>query len=360
MNVIKYIERRFLPLVLVPLAILFIGLRFKVGPDFFNYTEMFNELSLRSSGNIIFNIIAFSFKSLGFNFQITFLIYAFFTSIGIMKLASLLKTGYKNQIFIFVIIFLAILPSSLNIIRQAAAIPFLLIATFYLSKNNLKTYIFYSVVATLLHKTSIILVILSPLYICNKRIKHNNSQIIVISSILVLTTFIDVSGFINQVLSYSKATLSYTTMGRFSAKANDSARWIISFKMFLLVILAILVNKVKNINNNEKQVLIKAILLCSVFLALSVQINILGRLYLFYRPLIALAMTLIIFNTLKNKNIGIVSSVFASVLLCLMSLYTAYKKESAMRHYSINFCLFDKPCPQNFFGEHEKAKRWTQ
>lgn len=135
------------------------GLRIDVGTDFPNYIYLYKKLTSLyynydfqiEPGFYIINVLT---KAMFDDVHMLFFIMAIVT-----VMPSYLIAKKSSSLVIMVVFLCTIYLYSFSIVRQMAAISILLIASYYLLENKIKTSIFWVAIACLLHYSSLIFLI---------------------------------------------------------------------------------------------------------------------------------------------------------------------------------------------------------
>ena len=175
--------------------LLLIGLRYKVGTDYLGHIGIYNDFSNRSfdsiltgSGDIgsklIIGLAAHTFN----DFKIIFWVYGLMTLYPIYKINK--NSDFKYLAYSTLVFNLTVLPVSLNIIRQGAAMSFALLAFDYLRNNKSMLKIVVSMaIAVMLHPSALLMVpflVLYRLFGKRKDKKFQVSMLIVVFGISLL------------------------------------------------------------------------------------------------------------------------------------------------------------------------------
>lgn len=161
----------FIMITLLILTILFSGLRYGVGVDYFSYNNLFNAIGVGGYAPVEIGFVTLSsfFLSLGFKTQFLFLLYA---SIIVALFINFYKK-YSSYPILSIVLFI-LMPiffmSSFNGIRQFMAISLFLFALQYLINRKLFQYTLAISVAAMFHQSALLML---PLYF----IIHNRPSI---------------------------------------------------------------------------------------------------------------------------------------------------------------------------------------
>jgi len=194
--------------------VFFIGLRYEVGGDWLNYKEIYFDLAkanflealLYATDPLfgIFNWLAAklyladgsSFGPLNWRDNIVHgyllvnVFSAFLFSIGLIKFCFSLP---RPILAIVVAVPYLIIVVSMGYVRQGAALGLIMYGTTYLSDNNIRKFIFFILIAALIHKASLIMLPLS-IFISTRNkffLFLGISLLAVVSGIILLESYIE-------------------------------------------------------------------------------------------------------------------------------------------------------------------------
>lgn len=169
---------------------LFIGFRYKVGVDWYNYLHFYESSKYSGlkfifiEGDPAYNIL--NYIGHFFNYYDTFFVNAV---CGFIVLFFLMKSALKLEKYWLVLLIYFpyhILVVSMNYTRQAVAISISLWAFFKLLENKFIQFIFLIVLAALFHKTAIALLLFLPVIIFSNLEKYKNLNVFYFSLSLIL------------------------------------------------------------------------------------------------------------------------------------------------------------------------------
>lgn len=208
-------EKKYLVLAVLPI-ILLSGFRFDVGTDYmFRYYPDFKSIQ---AGKIPYNLeigylaivkICMMFSN---NFQVIVLT----TSVFIYGLLMLQMFKYSSSIELSLLVFIlgGFYFDSLNIVRQYMAIMLLIFCMYEIVKGRLKSSVLYLILATLLHNSALIFVII---YIpCILKYSYKNIFKVLALGLVSVTLFkpiMEVLASGTRFIVYFKGELSYYTQG---------------------------------------------------------------------------------------------------------------------------------------------------
>lgn len=181
--------RGFFAFMTVFLPSLFVGLRYGIGTDYFNYLEIYNTINNSGKSKIdeeiiywVINKIAATF---GWDFNVVLFIVALITTLFIY----LALRKYKNEINIGLGMFIYMMTfyqKSYNITRQMAAVAILLYAVEYIQKRKLWHFTLFNAIAMGFHSTALLFY---PLYFLNWLYgspKHKLLRIISFTGLIII------------------------------------------------------------------------------------------------------------------------------------------------------------------------------
>jgi len=136
--------------------VLFIGLRYRIGPDYFSYQEIYQDISIREDLELFFYGVIAVFNSFKLDF-IYFLLFIAVLSIGI-KFYTFNK--YSPYFFLSLMIALPIsLLGDMGQIRFSLAIAVLWLSIPYCLERNLIKFLLVVLAACIMHNSAIVFVI---------------------------------------------------------------------------------------------------------------------------------------------------------------------------------------------------------
>ena len=207
------LENFFLIVCFTLLFVLFIFRDYTVGTDLKNYLirflkigeTPFNELWDLSNhysfefGFTLLNKFIYMIFPSTFSFMV---VSSFFTLIGFYHFINKFS---KNKLLSFYIFFtFSMATNSMNTIRQYMAISLLLFSIDYLLSRDLKKYLIFVILATTIHSSSIIFVVLYPLINC---LKFNVLDKKSIYLLLIFVAFFSLGGF--EIIKYIMSFTSF-------------------------------------------------------------------------------------------------------------------------------------------------------
>src|SRR5699024_373016 len=158
------VKKIFLMMFILFIPSFFAGIRYGIGTDYNNYSDIFTAIHTGVGNNpteIGYTILNAVVGKLGGNVQIVFFIMSFLT----MLFTYLFLYEYKNSLSVGIgmIVFMIMLyNSSFNMVRQALAITISLYAMKFIDNYKPKHYSFFILLAMTFHAGAIVML---PLYI---------------------------------------------------------------------------------------------------------------------------------------------------------------------------------------------------
>ncbi|MFW6025648.1 MAG: EpsG family protein [Candidatus Woesearchaeota archaeon] len=191
----------FTSMLIILFIILFVGLRYETGADYYSYVKHFNKTNSISFSHILsqriepgFLLINYIIKNTLHNHIFLFLFIAL-ASIGV-KYKFCLNYSYYIFIPIFYYFSYSFLPLEMGQIRHALSIGILLISVRYIIQNNFYKFAFWVLIATTIHYSSIVFILT---YFFNK-IKLNRKRIIVIFIIAIIIGMVNINNITIEML----------------------------------------------------------------------------------------------------------------------------------------------------------------
>ena len=157
----KFLQK-FVVLLSFLLILLVIGLRFEIGVDYAGHVNLYNSFVGESfaeiwshSGDIGTKLIIGGAASAGFDVKLIFWIYGLLTLYPIYKINK--NSGFKYLALSTLVFNLTILPACLNIMRQGAAMSFVLLAFDYIRHGSkIRKILSWMIIAVILHTSALL------------------------------------------------------------------------------------------------------------------------------------------------------------------------------------------------------------
>jgi len=149
--------------ILVLIIFIVVAFRYMIGWDYDSYINKFdtveeNDIYMETS----FVYLCLILRHFGFDYQMLFLIYALITMFFIYKAADYYVNNATLYWGLYLLYPMGML-YSMGQIRQAAAIAIFLWSTKYIVENKFFQYVFYVLLATMIHNSAVILIMVYPM-----------------------------------------------------------------------------------------------------------------------------------------------------------------------------------------------------
>ncbi|KAF5074568.1 EpsG family protein [anaerobic digester metagenome] len=234
--------RRLETLFPILLFTLVFGLRYDVGTDYINYLELYQ------TGNGI-NRLEFGFRFILDLFAGTGLHYSFFFLFFAGLQIYLLYLSFKDEQWlypwlVFILFTGGFFLSWMNVIRQSIAVVFFIYAIKYIEEKRFWNYVFICLLASLFHKTGLVLIVFYPILKNGKDyFKNIDFQLLAIFIVIILY-YSDLN--IERLFSFVYETFAnlfhydnYTIEGAIKniKKGNTGLGFIVSLLIDIIIIL---------------------------------------------------------------------------------------------------------------------------
>lgn len=307
-----------------------------VGTDTYNYYGIFRRaLSCHSFSEML----SMSDMEIGFQFyaylcsRITSEPFIYFGFMQVLTLVPIYKSIIESNnsisfgLFIYYFLFYNM---SLNISRQSIAVSFVLLAMVYLLKGNKKSYIIYSLLAVLFHKTAILSFLMYGIYyFCGKYdIKRQMyiyilTMVCFIAAVYIILTYTNI---LNYIIGQREVYSNYIKeVGESSVSKSSLIMYVIfSFLIYLPA------KKTRNIASNYVFVLS---ILSTLMLFLSVISPPFGRLGIYFTICYVISIPYVLSNsiiriTYKKSIIAVIYKLFVIALIFIMWYFSIIMKGS--------------------------------
>jgi len=340
---------------------LFSAFRYNIGADYLQYSFGFQEIL---SGNEFFILgsdlfhLALVYLSgyLELNFQFVIAIYSFLT-------ALFFYNGFqyyaKNnlQIIIITLFYITFLYyTGMNGIRQILAVGIFLYGSRYIIEKKFLIYLLFIFFATAVHKSAAFLL---PLYFLGK-IKLNIFVIFFMISLMSLFLIINPIHYIEiLMIKLNIPFVVYFDYGRFGEQPSVYSKIITFVSILMLLFLRILDRK-----DLLQNIVFNFMLLMMIIKVIALNMDVMGRLSLYFRPFNILFFVYIIIFFINNKpsmkNFIITSSVIAIFFLAIFQLYIIANKSNAYEQFAFNLSVYGKNNIIQVFGNHKLVKEWEK
>ncbi|ARU88045.1 EpsG family protein [Pseudomonas sp. M30-35] len=333
-----------------------VAFRFNIGSDYLGYVVLFDQYERMWPKDFGFYAIASILNFGGLNSQALFVFYAVVTCLfNALAVNKFSKLGGTFGLLSFVFFALMLFPS-LNVIRQAAAAAIIFYALYFACERRWLIYLSLIVMASTFHLSALLMVFVIPYFFVD--FKKNTCLLLYLVPIFFV--YVDVSELIKFAISYSGLYAEYADFGRFSRAVTFVDLIKSQVQILFCFVLSLLVSKYTT-NTRFSMFIIKGLLLTAILLSISVNMAVVGRLYLYFKPFAVLAIALLISNlssVVKQKNMEFVSIFTLVFTIFIATSYSAYRKESAYRQFSLNFCIVNESCPVAIYGDYGTVERW--
>ena len=210
-------SKKALKIISASILISLLGLRYYVGTDYRNYIYIYNSIShLKFSDlfsytetELAHTLICKITYILGFDYRIVFLIYSLLIVFFLYKIMDTLKV---NKTFFMMTYLFMIFPYSFNIMRQSLSMIIIVYSFTLLFENKkIKSYI-YLFLASIFHKTSLIVL---PIYLCHLFIKNKKLRNLILILFYLIVVYLLLNNYftlldIDSMSRYSNYAISNT------------------------------------------------------------------------------------------------------------------------------------------------------
>lgn len=221
---------------------------------------------------------------------------------------------YSVNLWMSVLLFVTIgaYYTSFNLIRQILAVAIIFSGSKYIYEKKFIKYSIYILIASLFHKTALIMIIFY--FILNYKFNIKKLIIILISLIFCMN-YLD-----KIILFIQKYFYSYYTEGKYGMTGFNYKNVILPISILIFV----LIHYYKlDLNNNKTNIWINAIVFFAFFSLLGLKIQMVQRVADFFGPYALLIIPLII-SKIKNKEIRIMYIFFMVVLTIFYNVIFLY------------------------------------
>lgn len=157
------------------LILLVIGLRFEIGVDYVGHVNLYNSFIGESfteiwshGGDVGTKLIIGGAASAGFDVKFIFWVYGLLTLYPIYKINK--NSDFKHLALSTLIFNLTILPACLNIMRQGAAMSFILLAFDYIRHGSkIRKILLWMIIAVILHTSALLMIPFLCVYWLSKK-----------------------------------------------------------------------------------------------------------------------------------------------------------------------------------------------
>jgi hypothetical protein len=327
------VKNKFFINILIVMLILFSGLRYGVGVDYFSYMNHFENIFYGYDSNLEYGIqvIVQLVNYLGGGTQFIFLIFSAFT---IIFFANYIKYNTKNN-FISWIIFISygtFYLGSLNLVKQYIAISIFAFSIKFIIEKSFARYLVAILFASLFHISALILI---PFYLLRVKFKYYHY----IFFALTLYFAIDIFEYIISMTKYS-IYLDERWANSMNNNRNIYMSYFFIIISFIILIMSKYINNIKN-----SQIFINMAYISLVLISLSLIIDYLPNMF-FYRINNYFMISYIILPNYYlynvNKLFKIIGFITLVILMYVYFILTIYFKgyEYNLIPYNMNLSLF--------------------
>ena len=232
--------------------LLLIGCRYYVGVDYAEYLEMYGEYSSMPFSDIWAGrgdigakiIIGFLAPNIFKTPLSVFWIYGFLMLIPLYLINK--RSNFKYVAYSTLAYNLLILPTSLNIVRQGAAIPYVLLSFYYLANDNKISKAVLSMLFAVMLHTSAAMALPYLVLLCISRKKRKN-RFYIFTLLITIIISVSFSTFLSETLQNLGLFNDYNYMLIVSSDIRVSAGYIVSNIIFYIpLIFGCLLSNTKN------------------------------------------------------------------------------------------------------------------
>lgn len=332
------------------------GLRFNVGTDYRAYAQMFIELVNGTANDIWLN------KEIGYlwlvdivnffggNYQLVFFLMSVSITTFFYKGLVYFFKGNQTYLLLSTLLFIPIFYFlSMNIIRQALVAAIFLYSIKFIIQKNFFKYLFVILIATMFHKSAIILF---PLYwLLNMRYSNNILLFYFLFGIsLVIANPIEI--MIDMLYSSKIFYISYLRSDDYNIQSSLFSISITYLSTLLTLSLLLLLNR----ENKKENILFNSMIFFVLLRLLAIDIDILNRLSFYFKPFFIIFIIFVvskISKKIKNtKNILFVLLITLTLAYSIISIYSRALIDGSYNQYALNLCLFGEPCPLQIYGDY--------
>ena len=288
-----------------------LAFRYGIGVDYFGtYVSIFKHLINKSYEGVEFGYILLNKIILIFTdnffwlFIITSLIFCFF------MFKSIFEQSKYRAISIYIFLTAGLYFYSMNVMRQTIGFAIFLYALKYIKNKDLKKYLFYILIATSIHKSSLIYL---PIYFIDN-IKIDYKRFIFISFVVILSKNIIFN--LIEVILYGTKYHNYIT-GIYGVSSNSMVSPIINF---IIIFIFLLFYKEKN-NDVEYRIYLNIHIVTFLISLLLDTIPLISRVFLGFYHVIILSIPYLI-SLLKGKKSKELVTLFVFLFFGIIFIYS--------------------------------------
>jgi len=281
----------------------------------FSFKEIFQNLFGQEIGFVLVNRIIGIFSKNGIYLM-------FITSFIIVLLFFREFKKYSSYIWFSVLMFVTVgsYYTSFNTIRQIMAASIIFSGSKYLYEKKLNKYILVILLATLFHKTSLIMI---PFYfVLNFKFNRNK---LVVAVITLLITMISLDKIIEIVQKY---IYQFYTFNKYGMCGYSYKNVVLPLGIMIFVIYHY---KKIDINNGKNNIWINAVIFYAFFSILGLKVQLIQRLSEFFAPYALLLVPLII-SKINDKSLRVIY-IIAAVIIMICYNFLIFKDTGYNPYY---------------------------
>lgn len=336
-----------LPLSLVWfLLFLTAAFRFDVGTDFMAYKDMYDgQVGAFERKEIGYKLFVDFFSFLGFNAQIFFIVFSFFTLFFIYKGYKYLSRNNSYILFLSTILFIPFFYfTSLNIVRQALAAAIFTYAVRFIIERRFFSYSFMIFISTLFHYASVVFLIVYFI----RDIKFVGYAKLALILLLVFFIFFNpISLFVDSYVALRLPMYYYFDFAHYGDGVTGLGR----LNAFFLIVLLLLSSSFFQFEDTNERIIFNLIV-CFVFIkVISLEVSIFDRFSNHLKPVMVLFLVTFFINlsskitferSLRPSTVKTLFSAFLiylSVSYCFLVIYIRGINVEQYNQYYLNFEL---------------------
>ena len=322
--------RKLLLIIILPLIIVFLGFRYKIGVDWLFYYTSYIDSIYNTSIEFGYNILTQTANYLGINYYtFQFII----TTLSLLSLLSYFKTFSPTPIFCLAIFILNSFIFNVEAIRQIISLSICTISLIYLSKNHIYTSLILVMLSSTIHISALVYLSCIIFYLSN----YVRNVIFILSLIFLIISFFGYS-----ILEFPIYILSEFIDNPFIKKIhwytlNKSSIITYSLFMKLTVILAyyyLFIFKRHKSQNSD------IIFSCLTTMLLSISLvgiygTIISRIEIYFLPSLFCAISLILVS-INNVRLKIIS-----IAICLFYFSISYVRVTSIDYFKEQYIPYE-------------------
>lgn len=297
----KYIDNDIVNIMCFIVISFFLGFRKKGGLDFEAYRKYYETLDLKQfSGRFEkgYYYLNYIFRRLDLDYKTYILVLSVILMYFFVKILK--KYNLNTPFMLYVYVSTYFIWDYFITIRQSIAATIYLFSLKYLEEKNFFKYTLIVLLASLFHKSAIILV---PVYLVTKiNIKKVNLKYMVVVLLIIDISFI----FFKNFSIYILKTLNFRTVNEYINIINQNGSKIIFIESFIYcIILFVILNKNNTFLSKKIEIQIKIFCLYTIIMYISSKTILFAR-YGGYFRISYIIIVPLIYSLIKNKKIKII------------------------------------------------------